>query len=137
MTTVYIVTQGDYSDYRIDRIYSTRKAADMHVQAYNSINQYDEKRVEECEVDAIPAEQEGKGWSATWAARYWSRILDREYPENETITEQWLTLPAGTKARVISRTPNSCTVVGYSRGHVEKTLHDTVALIKAQNAGIA
>jgi len=45
--TVYVVTQGDYSDYHIVAIYSTEEEAEKHPQG-----KYDSNNIEEWQMDA-------------------------------------------------------------------------------------
>lgn len=49
---VYVVTEGSYSDYHIDSIFSTREKADIRVALLNS-SDYRDADVEEWDVDYI------------------------------------------------------------------------------------
>lgn len=53
MTTVYVVTQGEYSDYRIVGVYSTKEAAEALCKKLNTRKYHDEAQVEEYGVDNI------------------------------------------------------------------------------------
>ena len=54
MAKVYVVTKGDYSDYRIVAIFSDREVAATVAAAHTTT--YDEVRVEEFELDIINPE---------------------------------------------------------------------------------
>lgn len=63
-TTIYVVTSGDYSDYGIEAMFSTREKAQAYIDARN-LNDYDEGReVNEWIVD----EQEGWLMRPQWEA---------------------------------------------------------------------
>ena len=64
MSTIYIVTSGSYSDYRIRGVYTTRKAAQQFCDDINSIagrGRGYEYRIEEWEADA-PREDRPPAW---------------------------------------------------------------------------
>lgn len=61
MTTIYLVTQGSYSDYRIVGAYSTRELADEVVTEINRGDNYDTAYVEEFELDK-PSVKQGYAW---------------------------------------------------------------------------
>lgn len=50
MTTIYLVTSGEYSDYGVDGVYSTHEKAMDHVRAIDG--KYSRAQVEERELDA-------------------------------------------------------------------------------------
>ena len=52
MKKVYIVTSGEYSDYRIEAIFSEKETAERLVQKYNDLDRWDEWRVEEWALDS-------------------------------------------------------------------------------------
>lgn len=60
MEKVYIVTSGDYSDYHIDAVFSTRKKAKEYVDAHGS-----DYCVEEYPVDDTPVEKKESIWLAS------------------------------------------------------------------------
>ena len=55
--TIYIVTDGDYSDYSIRGVFSTKEKAEHAKAFYNSRND-----LEEYEVDSLPEHPEGMFW---------------------------------------------------------------------------
>jgi len=59
MTTVYVVTQGEYSDYGIDEIFSTKALAERYV------NGDSQKRIEEYELDKELEKISRPFWSCT------------------------------------------------------------------------
>lgn len=63
MEKVYIVTSGEYSDYTIEVVFSTRKKAKEYVDAYGS-----DYRIEEYPVDDTPVEKKESIWlvSVNW-----------------------------------------------------------------------
>lgn len=61
MTTIYLVTQGSYSAYRIVGAYSTRELADEVVTEINRGDNYDTAYVEEFELDK-PTVKQGYAW---------------------------------------------------------------------------
>lgn len=52
MTTVFIVTEGDYSDYRIRSVFSTRELAEAHISNRQPNGEIEEWAVD-CERDAV------------------------------------------------------------------------------------
>ena len=52
MAKIYVVTEGEYSSYTIDGVYSTREKADYAARLYGG-------EVEEYEIDALPNHPEG------------------------------------------------------------------------------
>ena len=63
MEKVYIVTSGEYSDYHIDAVFSTRKKAEEYVDAHGS-----DYRVEEYPVDDAGVKKNESIWlvSVSW-----------------------------------------------------------------------
>lgn len=55
MTTVYIVTTGSYSDYRINAVFSTPELAQTYIDRCQ-FDQYAEPGIEEYEVDDVDME---------------------------------------------------------------------------------
>lgn len=53
---VYILTTGEYSSYRIEKVFTDRKKAEQAVAAYNDTHNYDEYKLEE--YDSSDAEIE-------------------------------------------------------------------------------
>ena len=54
---VYIITEGEYSDYHIERVFSTKEKADEFVQCHGT-----DYRIEEYELDGEMAVREEKLW---------------------------------------------------------------------------
>lgn len=65
MATVYVVTSGDYSDYRIRAIYSDNAVADKFCEEQNKCQHYSHFSVEPWDVDAKPVPIAKKTWSYT------------------------------------------------------------------------
>ena len=55
MTTLYLVSQGDYSDYSVLGIYSTPEKAEYAVRLYG-----DDSRIEQYELDGMPPHPPGE-----------------------------------------------------------------------------
>lgn len=51
MASVFLVTSGEYSDYRVECAFSTKELADAQVVLWNGEHLADHYRVEECELD--------------------------------------------------------------------------------------
>ena len=51
MTTMYVVTTGEYSDYRIANIFSTRRGAQEYARAVKRLASYDNPQIEPWDVD--------------------------------------------------------------------------------------
>ena len=51
MAKVYIVTSGDYSDYSIDSVFSSREAAEKRCAVWRQEDLWDEPRIEEYELE--------------------------------------------------------------------------------------
>ena len=76
MTTVYLVTDGSYSDYRVLGVYSTEEKAKSAVELFHAQND-----IEEFEIDAIPEHPPGMlAWSVVMEANGDTRLVRRESP---------------------------------------------------------
>jgi hypothetical protein len=53
---VYVVTSGQYSDYGINAIFSTRERALDYIQAFDTSHKYDTMNIEEHELDVLKPE---------------------------------------------------------------------------------
>lgn len=131
---VYVVTCGHYSDYHIVRVYLSEDEAADYVNRYNAAGAYEECRVEEYGVGAPEVEYDGPAWEGLWSPPWGSPPV---HPESFKVTETWVTGPKPPRAKVERESVQFVYVVGISREHVEKSLHDTVARVKAHAAGIA
>lgn len=131
-TKVYIVTSGSYSDYRIMRVYLDKDEAERFVESYNSTKPGEYADIEAWDVGSPAKEHEGPGW----VANSWIEMAGSPYVKHENIHTEWIHEPANTKAKIEVLNDYFVKVIGYSREHVEKTLHDTVAQIKARSEGI-
>ena len=138
MKTVYVITAGEYSDYHIMRVYDDEDEAERFVAAWNGLNPGygNEASIEDWEV-GVPAETvEGPGWEGRWSPELHGTT--KLYPESFKIRgDVWVSSEENRKAWVHLRTNSGVIVHGFSREHVEKVLYDTVAQVKAENAGIA
>lgn len=145
----YVVTSGSYSSYQIERVYLDKEAAYRFCDNKNRLLGFDgEYVVEEHQIGAGQAEYDGVGWRAWW--RYDMRDDPREpgfdprdprcWKESEKIDEIWHTGdPANARVTVRSTERNYTRIVqviGTSREHVEKVLHDTAAEMKAEALGL-
>lgn len=50
MTTVYLVTSGEYSDYCVDAVYLDKEQAELHVERGNATEKYADYALEEWEL---------------------------------------------------------------------------------------
>ena len=65
MTTIYVVTSGDYDYYHIDGIFSTKEKAEEYIKAPNLLSyQYD---IEEFELDALQPYLKVEDITSYWA----------------------------------------------------------------------
>lgn len=135
--TVYIVTSGSYSDYGINRVYLDRDEAYAHVEAYNATEPDEERRVEEFVTGPLTTRVEGAGFRGQWKAAIKDDRYIRDTPEKYSFEPHWLSEETRINARIEYRDQSYVTVVGFSREHVEKVLHDTVAQVKAEKEGIS
>lgn len=135
---VYVITSGDYSDYRIVRVYLDRDEAERFKAAVNATKPSDEHRLEEYDVGAPQVEYDGPFWTAWWqqtpAATTWP------LEERTHVYEGWWAGAPLPRSEVYERIaegdyPRVC-VRGMSKEHVEKSLHDAVAQVKAEWAGL-
>lgn len=69
MKKVYIVTCGDYSDYTIENVFSTKELAEEYI---NRVSTYDDYRVEEYELDLELPKPELTTWTI------WLSLKDKE-----------------------------------------------------------
>lgn len=164
--TVYIVTEGSYSSYKITRVYLDRDKAYQFVDAYNSTRSghHEECTVEEYPVGAPAVQIDGKIWEGWWDSSRVEKPGQRasygdlatpgyfeyfkpveytdEWKENFRVEEVWYTGEDPGKATVTGRShPRAnwltARVIGTSKEHVEKVLQDTAAQVKAERAGIS
>lgn len=121
MTTVYIVTSGEYSDYRINRVYLDRGEAEAHVKFFNSVTRSEPRRVEEWSVGEPAGKVEGPGWT-----KYMSSPTERD----------WVSADAAYDAYVPNR--RFPVVHGFNKAAVEAMANKmTEDQEKARNAGTA
>lgn len=135
--TVYIITSGSYSDYRIDRVYLDRDEAYAHVEAYNATEPDEWRQVEEVVTGPPATRVEGPGFRAQWKAAIKDDRYIKDTPEKFSIEPHWLSEETRINARIEYRNESYVTVLGFSREHVEKVLYDTVAQVKAEKEGLA
>lgn len=147
---VFIVTEGSYSSYRIERVYLTRADAERYIAENEAINGYSEfNDVEEWDIGSGGAEYDGPAWRADWT--FTPIFNDNHMPDlrdpanrKEQFHEPrqfWLT-GDGAQARLTHRGVSAnyrrtVRVEGTSREHVEKAVRDAAAQEKAQALGIA
>ncbi len=65
MKTIYIVTAGDYSDYRVNAIFSTKKNAEKYIEAFNWARRSkhsSKARIEEWSLDDFPIHKSIQVW---------------------------------------------------------------------------
>jgi hypothetical protein len=51
MRTIYIVTSGEYSDYRIDAVFSTKENAEAHIKMFFNEDSWSTPEIEEYIID--------------------------------------------------------------------------------------
>lgn len=58
-TKIYIVTDGDYSDYGIRAVFSTKEKAEEYCKHYQALSKYNEPQIEEwvMDMDLSPVER--------------------------------------------------------------------------------
>lgn len=61
---VYVVTAGEYSDYQIVGVATTKEMADVIVAKHNLYDGYDEARIEEYDTDVYEPLRTNDQWSA-------------------------------------------------------------------------
>lgn len=133
MTTIYVLTEGDYSDYHIVALYSTRELAEEAQQ------HCPESNIEEYKLDSveIPEHPPGyTGWSVTIDAEeniicssYQQDTISRPFEPQEKYYENHYSN---------SNTPSLFVVRCWARDeeHAEKIALDKYYQFKAQQAGI-
>lgn len=134
--TAYVVTEGSYSDYHIVRVYLDGDEAQRFVDAYNdtltrrykfTCNGY---FIEEFTIGGDRAEMDGPIWEGRCECT-------NESVDSFDVHEIWHTGPTPPLAEVTYANGLYATVRGTSKEHVEKSLHDTAARLKAEHTGIA
>ncbi len=67
MATIYLVTSGEYDDYSVNHVCTSREVAQAWVDALNKVHPYDDHRVEESETtEELPVVYEYWTGSASW-----------------------------------------------------------------------
>lgn len=139
---IYIVTEGDYSAYRIVSVYTDKDKADEHVELLNRASKYAYAQVEEWETETA------KKFIA-YAVGYnfaTERVNNRtrfRYEDGPVLTRLELhrvvdTLPETSVANYHKDYPDVYTGIAYgtSYEHAEKNLWDAIAKAKAEAAGL-
>jgi hypothetical protein len=62
--TVYLVTSGEYSDYHIDAVFSTRELAETYIEASKGMPYADYPQIEEWAVNAEAGKVAREAWTA-------------------------------------------------------------------------
>lgn len=144
----YVVTSGSYSDYSVERVYLDRAEAERFC------NYRDYYQIEEYPIGAGCAEYDGPGFRGWWTYRPITGSLDapfksaewwtdsENWAENFCVQDIWHTGdPAKAKVTVRDVEPvtyvRTVQVIGTSREHVEKSLRDAAAQMKAEALGVA
>lgn len=89
MTKVYVVTEGQYSDFGIKAIFSTKENAERYIAAFNEAKQYNDLNgIDEWELDtdltvADRIERGEKYWRVSMDRNGNSDIDDAYYPSAE------------------------------------------------------
>lgn len=118
--TVYIVTSGEYSNYRIRGVYLDKEAAQARADLLNRGGRFIEAEVEEW-----PSDGNGDDHYLFWAyASNWE-IQWREYDSG------------GYLEPVVEESDYSVSVKSNDFDRGLKTMHDKIAEFKAREAGIA
>lgn len=132
MTTIYVLTEGDYSDYRIVALYSTRELAEEAQKLCPNSN------VEEYELDSveIPEHPPGyTGWNVcinvdtnTIYVSYQRDILQGDFKPQEHYSDnsKWPSHPSLFVVNCWAR----------DKEHAEKIALDKYYQFKAQQAGL-
>ena len=159
MSTIYVITTGEYSDYRIVRTYTDGEAAQEFVTAYNAVAGPDTSSQYQIEEypDGVPdaAEMDGLVWEGSWH-RMPDYNTDYRWPPNSqrqpgvgphcersTVTQRWHTGPIPGKAEVVqydlmgnNYEYGDIVIRGTSKDHVEKVLRDKITQAHATILGI-
>lgn len=135
----FVVTSGEYSDFRIVAVFLDEKAAGDFVAKHNALGEYDDCTVIEYDI-ATERTFSGDIWVGHWKMNGPDNYY--AYREEEWFRKSWHMGtdpgPASVvKARVDSYGGLWVEVQGTSKDHVEKSLHDRAAQLKAEHAGIA
>lgn len=149
MTDAYVVTSGSYSDYHVMRVYLDEAEASNFVEQYNKVAS-DHAYVETFLIGA-PRGFDGIVWQGTYSQVFAvAQVIPGsvhpnvyELQDNFDYRQTWWTGETPPRAKVEWTNLNSygntisARVVGSSREHVEKSLQDTVARLKAEKEGVA
>lgn len=129
MTTVYAITTGSYSDYRVERIFETRKDAEAFVTSMGGEGKWDPLQIEE--FDFHPAGSLPTVYTE-YAVRCWPDRDDEIQESSERTTDKPRHTPYEHHDRHVYF---AC--IGPDRERCLKSVSDRVAKWKAEQEGIA
>jgi len=139
---IYIITQGDYSDYSIRKVFTDKTLAENYVEMLNKTNGYSNAEIEEWETEGEP---EFIAYAVTYDYVYSYNRTKRSQGEYETNGEPTLTRSAPL-THLVTQMPQTLVTnrhkerpdvyVGIAYGktyeHAEKNLWDAIAKAKAE-----
>lgn len=127
--TIYIVTEGEYSDYRIVGVFSDKAVADDHCAAYNSTERLysrGDRSVEEWTIDGmVPPGRGLLRFTVTASLDGWNHVTEASPDDADELSP---TSTDGTHWRQA--------VWARNEDHAEKIVRDNIARAKAEEAGI-
>lgn len=127
MKTVYILTEGDYSDYHIVGVYSTKELAEKAQFVYK------DSQIEEYALDDVPDYPPGmKGW--------YVNINDAkpDEPYSYQVTPEYATIPSESEYKYhTGETGYYVYCWAVDKEHAQKIALDKYYQHQAQKAGIA
>jgi hypothetical protein len=130
MTTVYVVTKGEYSDYRIVACFSNREAADECVAILTKGQRYGvDAQVEEYELLATPARSDEYRYRVVFGRGYTAR----EYAEHAVV---WGQASESVEDVVDDGTPVAVAAYATNPDRAKRAAQDRAAFLKARAAGI-
>lgn len=123
----YLVTSGQYSDYHVESVWTTREAAEK--QLVNRTDDYDEPRIEEYILNGSPVPA-----PVQWRARIGvdGTIYAEDRPMNTQVVEHTEVWKVGQYMRGGQRNGWSGYGYGPSPEHAVKSLSDALAKAQAQ-----
>ena len=139
MDKVYVITRGDYSDYGIERVFTTREAAEK----YCAVDQdrYDSPMIEEYDLEDGSNIICPNVYKAIW---FVERLNDFSYeikygnkPFIHDIQKDRKTEIGCISGRISGYIPiRNREIRNLTNEMIEKIIHDSVAVWKAEQAGL-
>ena len=85
---IYVITAGEYSDYQIVGVATTKEMADVIVSKHNLYDEWDEAQIEEYDTDVYEPLRTNDQWDVWKSLNEWTGQWEIECKKNTHISEE-------------------------------------------------